>query len=150
MSSLKEFLKKKDYHWTKLNPLPTNHLEVEVVLNGMPSSFILDTGASATCVGLEFVEELGVIPSNETLIAAGAGNSAMEGHLSHNNEIKIGSWKWKNMDLVLLDLSHVNGALAKAGVAQIKGIIGADVLQKGDGVIDYKKLRLFLKTKIYK
>ncbi|MDA8595527.1 retroviral-like aspartic protease family protein [Flavobacteriaceae bacterium] len=150
MSSLKEFLKKKDYHWTKLNPLPTNHLEVEVVLNGVPSSFILDTGASATCIGIDFVEELGVIPSEETLVAAGAGNSEMEGHFSHDNILKIGSWKWKNMNLVLLDLSHVNGALAKAGVSPIKGIIGADVLQKGDGVIDYNKLRLFLKTKIYK
>ena len=47
--------------------------------------------------------------------------------------------------LVLFDLTHVNTALTQHNVKEVHGIIGADVLEEGKGVIDYKDIVLYLK-----
>ena len=49
------------------------------------------------------------------------------------------------MSLVLFDLSHVNQALENHNADQVHGIIGADMLEKGKAVIDYKSNCLYLK-----
>ena len=42
---------------------------------------------------------------------------------------------------------HINHALEKQNAKPIQGIIGADILHKGEAIIDYKKKYLFLKSK---
>lgn len=145
MASLKDFLEDKNYTFVKMEVLPTNHLALEIKLNGVKAKFILDTGASSSCVDLAAMESFGIYSADGTIQAAGAGDGDMQGEISKGNSLRIGSWKWKNMDVVLLDLSHVNHALTREGLEPILGIIGADVLQRSKAIIDYKKHRLFLR-----
>ena len=145
MASLKDFLEDKNYTFVKLEVLPTNHLALEIKLNGVKAKFILDTGASSSCVALAAMEIFGILSADGTIQAAGAGDGDMQGEISKGNRLRIGSWKWKNIDVVLLDLSHVNHALTREGLEPILGIIGADVLQRSKAIIDYKKHRLFLR-----
>ena len=49
------------------------------------------------------------------------------------------------LDLVLFDLRHVNDALINHKAEKVQGIIGADILKKGNAIIDYKSMSLFLK-----
>ena len=58
--------------------------------------------------------------------------------------------KYENLNLVIFDLSHVNTALENHGAKTVEGIIGADILDKGKAIIDYKKKRLYLKKLVYK
>lgn len=44
-----------------------------------------------------------------------------------------------------MNLDHVNNAFKKVGIAEIDGVIGADILIRGKAVIDYEKLILYLK-----
>jgi len=145
MASLKKVLRKKKYVRIKLKKMVTNHLELQAKINGVKGVFILDTGASNTCVGLDLLDYFKLTSEVSEIKAAGAGATDMETYTSENNYLKIGDWKIKNCDLVLFDLTHVNTALTQHKATKVHGIIGADVLEKGKAFIDYDKKVLYLK-----
>ncbi|MDY0781578.1 retropepsin-like aspartic protease [Tenacibaculum sp. IB213877] len=145
MASLKKVLRKKKYVRIKLKKIVTNHLEVTAKINGVEGRFILDTGASNSCVGLDLKEFFKLTSEESEIKAAGAGATDMETHKSENNTIKIGGWKLNNCHLVLFNLMHVNTALKQHNADEVHGIIGADVLEKGKAFIDYDKKVLYLK-----
>ena len=148
MSSLKKLLEKKKYVRIKLRKIVTNHLELDAELNGIKGKFILDTGASNSCVGLDLIEHIKLEAEESETKAAGAGAIDMETQQSENNTLVIGKWKTKKFHLVLFDLQHVNSALEQHEAEKVHGIIGADILEKGKAIIDYNKKLLYLrKTK---
>jgi hypothetical protein len=150
MISLKSILLKKGYTKINLKKTNTNHFEIKAKINGVKGRFILDTGASSSCVGFDRIEYFGLEALASKIKAAGAGNSEMDTQEARDNTIEIGNWKYEALDLVLFDLTHVNTALKNHGAKKMHGIIGADILEKGHAVIDYKKRRLFLKKLIFK
>lgn len=145
MSSLKNLLLKKRYVRIPLKRTKTNHLALKAFINGVKGRFILDTGASNSCIGLDFIADFNLIAEVSDTKAAGAGATDMETQLSENNTLSIGDWSTDEAHIVLFDLSHVNTALQQHKAKKVKGIIGADILAKGKAVIDYKELVLYLK-----
>ncbi|MBU3010373.1 retroviral-like aspartic protease family protein [Polaribacter vadi] len=145
MKNIQKILKKNKYIKIKLKRIETNHLELKATLNGIKGRFILDTGASNSCVGLDLIEYFNLDAKESETKAAGAGATDMETQLSENNVLKIGDWNTKKCHLVLFDLSHVNTALVQHKAKKVHGIIGADILQKGKAFIDYNKNILYLK-----
>lgn len=143
--SLKKLLEEKGYHRIKLSYTKTNHLEVVAKINDIAGNFILDTGASSTCVGLEAVEHFDLLAEESDVKAAGAGATNMLTQIAQKNRIEIMGWKTKKADLVLFDLRHVNEALVNHNAEKVHGIIGADILKKGRAIIDYKNKALYLK-----
>jgi predicted aspartyl protease len=145
MSSLKKSLLKKGYIQIPVKITKTNHMVVKVMLNGVKGRFIIDTGASNSCVGLDEVDKFSIETSASEIKAAGAGAVGMETLKSQGSKLKMGSWKTKKCDLVIFDMSHVNQALTEHNAKPINGIIGADILISGKGFIDYKNNCFFLK-----
>lgn len=145
MGDLKDFLLKKNYTKIKLHLSKTNHFEIKVTLNGVKGLFILDTGASNSCVGFEAVETFGLKAKDSEIKAAGAGATDMSTQISKKNKLKIGKWKNDKVALILFNLSHVNTALISHNSKPVDGIIGADILKKGEAIIDYEKKELYLK-----
>ena len=145
MASLKKILKKKKYEKIKLNQIATNHLELKVKINGIKGSFILDTGASNSCVDLSLDDRFKLLTEDSEIKAAGAGATDMETKLSKGNIINIGTWKSIDCNLVLFDLTHVNTALTNHNAEEVQGIVGADILEEGKAIIDYSKKELYLK-----
>ncbi len=145
MTSLKKLLEKKKYTSIKLKEMVTNHLELDAKINGVKGRFILDTGASNSCVGLDQIEHFKLETEESETKAAGAGATDMETQKSENNILEIGKWKTKKSHLVVFDLTHVNSALEQHNAQTVEGIIGADILEKAKAVIDYKKKVLYLK-----
>lgn len=150
MISLKSILLKKGYIKIKLKKTATNHFEMKAKINGVKGRFILDTGASNSCVGFDRTAYFKLEAVASKVKAAGAGNSEMDTQEARGNALKIGKWKYKSLNLVLFNLSHVNTALKNHGAKKVHGIIGADILEKGEAIIDYKRKRLFLKKLIFK
>lgn len=142
---LQEFLIKKGYTKTKLHLTKTNHFEIKATINGCKGLFILDTGASNSCVGFEGIETFKLKAKNSNIKAAGAGAIDMETKMSKKNKVKIGKWKNNKVVLVLFNLTHVNTALTNHNSKPVDGIIGADILKKGKAIIDYEKKYLYLK-----
>ncbi len=145
MSTLRKFLIQKEYHRIKLVFTKTNHFEVKATLNGIEGNFIVDTGASNSCVGFEAVEKFGLFAQDSDVKAAGAGATDMLTQLSQKNSIQIGSWLRNRVSLVLFDLNHVNAALIAHQAEPVDGIIGADILKRGKAIIDYERICLYLK-----
>ncbi|GGW30057.1 retropepsin-like aspartic protease family protein [Arenibacter certesii] len=145
MASLKSFLKKKNYICIPLTLTATNHFEIKVSINGVEGLFILDTGASNTCIGMDKIDFFKLNSKESEIKAAGAGATEMLTKLSTKNKIEIGKWLKKKHKIVLFDLVHVNEALTSHQAMPVDGIIGADLLKKGKAIIDYKKTRLYLK-----
>ena len=143
---LKDFLLGQDYARVKLKLTKTNHFEIKATINGVKGLFILDTGASNSCVGFEAAEKFDLKKVKDSkILAAGAGAIDMVTQISKKNKIKIGRLKIDKVSLVLFDLSHVNIALTNHNSKPVDGIIGADILKKIKAIIDYNKKYLYLK-----
>jgi hypothetical protein len=145
-----ELLLGKGYTKIKLKKINTNHFELKAKLNGVKGRFILDTGASNSCIDIKLAEKFKLVVEDSETKAAGAGAIGMETKISKGNKLVIDQWKYRNFTIVLLDLIHVNTALTEHSAKEVHGIIGADILEKSKAIIDYKKKRLFLKKVIYK
>lgn len=145
MTSLRILLESKGFHRIPLKKLKTGHYKLQAKINGKRGSFILDTGASTSCIGFTSVE-LFLLKNEESEIkAAGAGAINMKTEIANNNHLSVGKKKVTNMSFVIFDLSHVNEALAQVDEASVQGIIGADFLKRTKAVIDYGRNALYLK-----
>ncbi|MGB5369008.1 MAG: retropepsin-like aspartic protease [Flavobacteriaceae bacterium] len=147
MASLSKFLKEKNYFKIPLVLTATNHFELIVKINDITGRFILDTGASNTCIGFDKIEYFNLKSKASKIKAAGAGASGMEILISKRNRLEIGPWKKEKVKIVLFDLKHVNEALITHKALPVEGIIGADILKKAKAIIDYDQRCLFLKSK---
>ena len=148
--NLKNILFRKGYIKIKLKKINTNHIEVKAKLNGVKGRFILDTGASNSCVDITLVDKFKLRAEDSETKAAGAGAIGMETKISTQNMLKLKKWKYNSCNIVLLDLTHVNTALTEHNAKAVDGIIGADILEKGNAIIDYKKKCVYLKKLVYK
>ena len=145
MEELEKVLKRNKYKKIKFKVLKTQHLLIKAKINGIKGDFILDTGASNSCIGFESVAYFNLQTSASKTKAAGAGAIGMRTLVSKENKVEIGRWKHPDIVLVVFDLSHVNQALKEFKARPIHGIIGADVLQNGKSIIDYYNHCFYLK-----
>jgi len=145
MENLHEILKIEKYKKIKFKITKTQHLQIKAKINGVSGNFILDTGASNTCVGFESIERFELSAKNSKTKASGAGGTGMTTQISSKNKLQLGSWKNKDFNIVIFDLSHVNEALESFKAKAVHGIIGADVLLEGKAIIDYFNHYLYLK-----
>lgn len=144
MKDLHDILRKEKYKKIRFKVTKTQHLLIKATINGVRGNFILDTGASNSCVGFECIELFGLTASKSKTKAAGAGATGMFTQLAKDNQLQIGRWKSSNFHLVVFDLSHVNEALTQYKSKPVQGIIGADILLEGKGIIDYFNHCLYL------
>ena len=145
MENLYQTLKEKGYKQVKFKVSKTQHLLIKAKINGIEGNFILDTGASNSCVGFEGIAYFELSASDSNTKAAGAGGVGMATQTSLSNNLKLGRWADKNFGLVIFDMSHVNEALRQYKARPVQGIIGADILLKGKAIIDYYNHCLYLR-----
>jgi predicted aspartyl protease len=145
MQEIQDFLKGKKYKKIKFKVLKTQHLLVTAKINDVKGTFILDTGASNSCVGFEEIIKFELLAENSQTKAAGAGATGMKTQLSRKNKLQLGRWKSETLNLIVFDMSHVNEALISYKTKPVNGIIGADILLEGKAIIDYSNHCLYLK-----
>ena len=141
---LKKFLKQQGYKSVNLKTLPSGHHLIKAKINGKKGNFILDTGASTTCIDQNKIKQFKLKAKDTEHKATGAGTMEIDIQLAKKNKLAIGAWNIKKVPVVIMDLSHINTALAMFDV-EVDGIIGSDILHQGKGIIEYEKERLFLK-----
>ena len=124
------------------------HLLMKVKINNKIARLIVDTGASRTVLDKNrihrFVKEKNFV-KHESL-STGLGTSNMESHIVEIKKLEIGNWKFENITWVLLDMSHVNNSYSQIGLKEIDGVLGGDILMKFNGVINYGKKQMMLKS----
>ena len=145
METLPKLLKKEGYQKINFKVSKTQHLLIKASINGIKGNFILDTGASNSCVGFESIELFQLTAGRSKTKASGAGATGMFTQLAKDNLLQIGKWKHTEFHLVIFDLSHVNEALVQHKAKPVQGIIGADILIDGKAIIDYYNHCFYLK-----
>ena len=145
MKHLQDLLKKEKYKKINFKVSKTQHLLIKATVNGVSGNFILDTGASNSCVGFEGIEKFGLKAGKSKTKASGAGATGMFTQLAKNNSLKIGRWNATEFHLIIFDMTHVNQALLQYKAKPVHGIIGADILLEGKAIIDYYNHCLYLK-----
>lgn len=144
--TLKQFLTGKGYLVIKLTKSKTGHLYVNAAVNGTKGVFILDTGAGATIIDLNKKDRFKLSSKAGKKNASGAGGGSIYIEDAKKCILQIGKYVCAGFKLNLMDLAPVNKSLLTERAPQIDGIIGADVLVKASGIIDYKNLGLYLKS----
>ena len=124
--------------------IKTNHLIIEAKINNISGNFIIDTGASNSCVDLNKARVFKLKCENSAENAVSATDDINNTFISKNNEITIGKWLKSNLELILFDLTHIQNALNKKTNIEIDGIIGSDILIEGKAIIDYRNKKIGL------
>src|SRR6187431_3273474 len=101
MKNLHEVLKSSNYKKLKFKVSKTQHLLIKATINGVSGNFILDTGASNSCVGFEAIEKFELKAGKSKTKASGAGATGMFTQLAKNNSLKIGRWKSAAFHLII-------------------------------------------------
>jgi predicted aspartyl protease len=123
----------------KIKILNTNHLLIKCSINKNTGFFIVDTGASNSCVNYLSASKFNIEFKKANEAASSATNKISEIFYSKNNKIKIGDFQKNDFDLVLFDMTFINNSLKEKGITEVDGIIGGDILNQSNACIDYKK-----------
>ena len=143
--NLSTFLRQKKYVRIPLTKTQSGHYICDVILNGVLGKFIVDTGASHTCVSLEKEAFFSLTTTDAEQQATSASSNEMHTRQSNNNHLQLGKWERSKQELILFDMTTVNSALAQFDETPVEGILGADVLHAAKAVLDYRRSGLYLK-----
>ncbi len=122
------------------------HLMINIKIGRKKARLLVDTGASKTVFDESRLKKLlGIKNSNFEIsehLSTGLGTNKMESQLSVLKSFKIGGAKLKDLEVVVLDLSHVNVSYEMIGEKGIDGVLGSDLLAYFNAVIYYHNPRL--------
>lgn len=123
------------------------HLKTSLLVNGKIANVIIDTGASRSVfdetritnyINFDELEE-------HDRLSSGLGTNTMVSKIVTLDKVEIGDIAINNYKATILDLSHVNTSYEKLDLTPIDGILGGDILNDYNAVIDYNKGVLVLK-----
>ena len=119
--------------------IPTNHIIIEAFVNSVKGFFIIDTGATHSCIDLKKIKKfkLDYTISHEKM--SSATHQIDQTFNSKNNILKISDLKKNNFEIILFDLSHANKLFNEEGIDEVDGIIGGDILKEFNAKINYKE-----------
>ncbi|MDB4113200.1 retroviral-like aspartic protease family protein [Flavobacteriaceae bacterium] len=123
----------------------SKHLICQLFLNGVEGNFLIDTGASNSCLDNTLTTKFSVIQEGDELPLTSAGNEKLNAMGSQKSSLGIASKALASIPFMLIDMETINAALVEQGDEKIDGIIGADFLHKKKASIDYDQSCLVLK-----
>jgi len=125
----------------------TNHIEITALVNGKEGVFLIDTGASNSCISLNLKDDFNLIcESNEDVEITGIGSNNPTGtQISHGNTLRINESIVTDFPIVLLQMDHINETLLINKANELDGVIGGDFLELTKAVIDYNTRQIFFK-----
>lgn len=115
----------------------SQHLIGELILNGKAAVFLIDTGASNSCVDKTRADYFNLEAEGDNLPLQGAGQEKLFAQSSHKSSLYYLDKEIHHLSFMLIDMDTINAALAEQEEEKIDGIIGADILHKKKAIIDY-------------
>ena len=128
----------------KITIIETNHITLECMVNNITGNFLIDTGASNSCINYISASKFNIEFKKSKEIASSATNKINPTYYSKNNILKIGDCQINDLDLILFDMTFINDSLKEKGVSEVDGIIGGDILNELNACVSYKKKEIIL------
>ena len=126
--------------------LSTNHIVIDAAVNNMDGKFLIDTGASNSCIDLNKSKKFKLNFEKSDEQASSATNEIKETFISKKNSLLIGKVYIHDFDIILFNMEYVIKSLLVKDEIEIDGIIGADILIKHNCCIDFKENTLLIKS----
>ena len=104
---------------------------VRATVNGRPGLFLVDTGATATCLDARFAAELGLKPQ-ATAAGTVKTNVTRGFKTAQVKKLELGGHVFENFAVAVLNLDHVDKALGR----RMDGLLGMNVLRDAPFTID--------------
>ena len=125
------------------------HPFITVTIEGKKCRFLVDTGASKSVIDKQFYEQklgrkLKVLKQETT----GLHSTVMESYTGRIAKLHIGELTISKYSVAAVDLSHVNTTYKKMKIKKIDGILGSDILNNHQVIIDYGQSKLFIGEKL--
>lgn len=134
-----------NYLSKKIQILKSGHLITDCLVNGVSAKVIIDTGASNSCIDSNSSEIFKVNVENYDEQASSATEKIKNMFISKNNSIDIVGFVIKNFKLFVFDMNHINETLVENECIKIDGIIGNDILNTYEAIINFKLKKIYLK-----
>ena len=121
------------------------NLYVNAAINGAPAKLMVDTGAFATLLHHSFVRRMR-IPMRETPYSSAAVNLRQRGvNIARIRKLSVGSVDIVGKEVGVIDLEGlIRGGLLH-GSPPVAGLLGAEILNRHHGIIDFGTRTLYLK-----
>jgi len=146
MNPLDEYLAPLAYASIPLRRSPTGHLQLDGTINGVAASFYLDTGAGRTVLDLGQARLRGLALVESGRAAGGLGTTGMTAYRTTLGQLGLHGVEATDLTVAVVDLAHVNQALRARGAQPMDGVIGGDLLEAREAIIDCKRLQLHLRS----
>ncbi|WP_080963977.1 aspartyl protease family protein [Chromobacterium subtsugae] len=117
---------------------------VKARLNGVDGRFLLDSGASMTCVDRKQAARFGLENQGTTRTSHGSAGATEIKRVADKRLEWGGRLAADKLAVYLTDFDAINQGLAEEGVAAVDGVIGMDVLAEQYAVLDYGQQQLRL------
>ena len=138
--------KENNYLSKKFQILKSGHLVTDCLFKGVSAKRIIDTGASNSCIDSNSSEIVKVKVENCDEQASSATEKIKNMFISKNNSINIVGFDIKNFKLFVFDMNHINENLRENESIKINGIIGNDILNKYEAIINFALKKIYLKS----
>tara|TARA_X000000950_G_C13697170_1_gene570616 strand:- start:337 stop:750 length:414 start_codon:yes stop_codon:yes gene_type:complete len=122
----------------------SNHILIKCEINYVSGIFIVDTGASNSCINYLSASKFDIKFEECNEKASSATDQINEIFNSKKNILKIGDFQKNDFYLVLFDMTFINNSLKEKGVSEVDGIIGGDILNELNACVNYKKKEISL------
>ena len=126
--------------------LSTNHIIIDAAVNNVNGKFLIDTGASNSCIDLNKSEKFKLNFEKSDEQASSATDKIKDTYISKKNLLLIDNYYINDFDVILFNMKHVIKSLLDKDEIEIDGIIGADILIKYNCCIDFKENKLVIKS----
>jgi predicted aspartyl protease len=143
-SGLPAFLVRSGFHQVPLVRSRVGHFHAEGLLDGHSVSVTIDTGAASTVVSTALAQELDLAMTAVERKASGTVGADRDMFRLTDATFTLGDVRPRACELLAMDFSRVDRALAMKGEAAIEVVLGADALEADAAVIDYGSSSLFL------
>lgn len=107
---------------------------------------LIDTGASKSVLGKDVIDLLKKVEllNEGASQAKGIGEQMLDTTVAKIKKLKLGRFELSDIYVGVLDLSHITQTYQSIGVKPFDMILGGDVLEHFDAIINYKKACLKL------
>jgi predicted aspartyl protease len=142
-----------DYRGFKAVPMQVSegfNLYVNATINGAPARLMVDTGAFATLLHRPFVRQMR-IPMRETPFSSAAVNLKQRGvQVARIRKLSVGSVDIVGREVGVVDLEGLIHTGLLEGSPPVAGLLGAEILKRHHGIIDFGTRTLYLRTQATK
>jgi predicted aspartyl protease len=120
------------------------NLYVNASINGTAAKLMVDTGAFATLLHRSFVKQM-KIPVRETPFSSAAVNLRQRGvQIARIKKLSVGSTVITQKEIGVIDLQGLIHDRLLHGKPPVAGLLGAEILNKNHGVIDFGTKTLYM------